>query len=102
VIDAEGNNPFVFTGSANFSGNSLNKNDENLLEITACPRLAGMYFAEFLRLYEHYRARAAFEKRQSGNQTVFALASNSDWAKKYFEEGTPDYRARIAMANARD
>jgi phosphatidylserine/phosphatidylglycerophosphate/cardiolipin synthase-like enzyme len=100
VIDAEGNNPVVFTGSANFSGNSLNKNDENLLEISACPRLARIYFAEFLRLYEHYRARAAFDKRQSGDQTVFILAPNSDWGKKYFQEGTPEFRARVAMANA--
>jgi phosphatidylserine/phosphatidylglycerophosphate/cardiolipin synthase-like enzyme len=34
VIDAEGESPVVFTGSANFSGNSLRSNDENLLEIT--------------------------------------------------------------------
>ena len=47
VVDGEGDNPTVFTGSANFSAN-----DENLLEITDCPRLAKIYFAEFLRLYE--------------------------------------------------
>jgi phosphatidylserine/phosphatidylglycerophosphate/cardiolipin synthase-like enzyme len=100
VIDAEGTNPVVFTGSANYSGNSLNKNDENLLEITSCPRLARMYFAEFLRLYEHYRARAAFDKRQTGAPSVFTLTSDSAWAQKYFKKGTPDYKARIAMANA--
>ena len=45
VIDAESDHPVVFTGSANFSGNSLHHNDENLLEITDCPRLAGRYMA---------------------------------------------------------
>jgi phosphatidylserine/phosphatidylglycerophosphate/cardiolipin synthase-like enzyme len=100
VIDAEGKNPMVFTGSANYSGNSLNKNDENLLEITECPRLARIYFAEFLRLYEHYRARAAFDRRQEGDPSIFKLTPDSTWAQKYFTKGTPDFNARVAMAGA--
>jgi phosphatidylserine/phosphatidylglycerophosphate/cardiolipin synthase-like enzyme len=98
VIDGEGDNPVVFTGSANFSGNSLHKNDENLLEITECPRLAGIYFAEFLRLFEHYRARASFLKRQQGNQNTFKLTADNGWSKKYFLSGSPAEKARIAMA----
>jgi phosphatidylserine/phosphatidylglycerophosphate/cardiolipin synthase-like enzyme len=98
VIDAEGERPVIFTGSANFSGNSLHKNDENLLEITECPRLAGMYLAEFLRLYEHYRARFQFERRQAGNENVFTLTPDNTWSKKYFTGGTPECKARIAMA----
>jgi phosphatidylserine/phosphatidylglycerophosphate/cardiolipin synthase-like enzyme len=97
VIDAEGENPIVYTGSANFSGNSLHNNDENLLEITQCPRLAAIYFAEFLRLYEHYRARVAFHRRRNG-EDVFKLAPDSGWAKKYFVDGSPEAKARIAMA----
>src|SRR5262249_32617938 len=100
VIDAEGKNPVVFTGSANYSGNSLNKNDENLLEITECPRLARIYFAEFLRLYEHYRARAAFDRRQEGGPSIFKLTPDSTWAHKYITQGPPDYNARVAMAGA--
>ena len=56
VLDAETDNPIVYSGSANMSNNSSHKNDENLLEITGSPRLARIYLAEFLRLYEHYRA----------------------------------------------
>ena len=97
VIDAEGDNPIVFTGSANFSGNSLHSNDENLLKITACPRLAGTYMAEFLRLYEHYRARFHFERRQAGEDT-FKLTPDNSWSKKYFTPGNPEMKARIAMA----
>jgi len=99
VIDAEGDNPVVFTGSANFSGNSLHKNDENLLEITNCPRLAGIYLAEFLRLYEHYRARAAFAKRAAGDAKAFVLTPNNAWTHKYFAN-TAESRARVAMAGA--
>jgi phosphatidylserine/phosphatidylglycerophosphate/cardiolipin synthase-like enzyme len=98
VIDGEGDNPIVFTGSANFSGNSLHKNDENLLEITECPRLAQIYFAEFLRLYEHYRARASFEKREKGNPDTFRLTKDNSWSKKYFEPGSAEAKARATMA----
>ena len=98
VIDAEGDNPIVFTGSANFSGNSLHKNDENQLKITNCPRIAGMYMAEFLRLYEHYRARMQFERRKAGNTEVFRLTKDNSWNKKYFKAGSPEMKARTAMA----
>jgi phosphatidylserine/phosphatidylglycerophosphate/cardiolipin synthase-like enzyme len=97
VIDAEGDNPVVFTGSANFSGNSLHKNDENLLEITNSPRLAGIYLAEFMRLFEHYRARASFAKRAAGDSKAFVLTKDNSWAKKYFGD-TSESRARVAMA----
>jgi phosphatidylserine/phosphatidylglycerophosphate/cardiolipin synthase-like enzyme len=93
VIDAEGDNPVVFTGSANFSGNSLHHNDENLLEITQCPRIAGMYMAEFLRLFEHYRARV-----KSEDPRTFKLAPDNGWSKKYFTAGSPEAKARAAMA----
>jgi len=99
VIDAEGDNPIVFTGSANFSGNSLHKNDENLLKITGSSRIAGIYFAEFLRLYEHYRARAAFARRQGGEDT-FKLTADNSWSKKYFVSGSPEAKARLAMAES--
>jgi phosphatidylserine/phosphatidylglycerophosphate/cardiolipin synthase-like enzyme len=97
VIDAESDHPVVFTGSANFSGNSLYKNDENLLKITDCPRLARIYMAEFMRLYEHYRARVQFARRQAGEDT-FKLAADNSWAKKYFTPGSPETKARTAMA----
>jgi len=97
VIDGEGEKPIVYTGSANFSGNSLHKNDENLLEITESPRLAGIYFSEFLRLYEHYRSRAQFKRRQAGEDT-FRLTPDSSWSKKYFATGSPAAKARVVMA----
>ena len=93
VIDAEGQKPVVYTGSANFSGNSLHSNDENLLEITECPRIAGMYMAEFLRLYEHYRARV-----KSEDPKTFKLTPDYAWSRKYFKPGAPETTARQAMA----
>ncbi len=101
VIDAETDSPVIYTGSANMSGNSVFKNDENLLEITGSPRLAQIYLSEFLRLYEHYRARAryiAFKRSaQPAANTGFALSKDAGWAGKHYTPGTPEYKARLRM-----
>ncbi|WP_175943820.1 phospholipase D-like domain-containing protein [Burkholderia pyrrocinia] len=103
VIDAEGANPVVYTGSANMSRNSEQYNDENLLEIRD-KRIAAIYLAEFLRLYEHYRARAlAIGAKQhgagAGAHARLALAPDSSWAKKYYVAGSPEEKARLALAS---
>ncbi|MDF3086594.1 phospholipase D-like domain-containing protein [Burkholderia sola] len=102
VIDAEGANPVVYTGSANMSRNSEQYNDENLLEIRD-KRIAAIYLAEFLRLYEHYRARAlaihAKQQHGAGTHARLALAPDSSWAKKYYVAGSPEEKARIALAS---
>ncbi len=104
VIDAETESPIIYTGSANMSGNSVFNNDENLLEIKGSPRLARIYLAEFLRLYEHYRARAHYiEFRQSEGSTRapsefgLALVKDRSWADKHYTAGTPEYKARLRM-----
>jgi hypothetical protein len=83
------------------SGNSVFGNDENLLEIKGSPRLARIYLAEFLRLYEHYRARAriiAF-RRQGRTPSEFGLALQKDrsWADKHYTQDTPEFKARLRM-----
>jgi phosphatidylserine/phosphatidylglycerophosphate/cardiolipin synthase-like enzyme len=101
VIDAETESPTIYTGSANMSGNSVFKNDENLLEIKGSPRLARIYLSEFLRLYEHYRARArfiAFKKSGAAPANAgFALAKDRSWADEHYKSGTPEYKARVKM-----
>jgi phosphatidylserine/phosphatidylglycerophosphate/cardiolipin synthase-like enzyme len=98
VIDGEGDDPVVYTGSANFSGNALHKNDENLLEITKCPRLGKMYFAEFMRLFEHYRARFSYERRKEGEEGTFKLTQDNGWSLKYFKADSPEAKSRMVMA----
>lgn len=101
VIDAETDSPIIYTGSANMSGNSVFNNDENLLEITGSPRLAQIYLSEFLRLYEHYRARAHYIAwKQSGQPAAtlgFALTTDRSWAAKHYKPGTPEFKARLRM-----
>lgn len=99
VIDAEGTNPVVYTGSANMSNNSEHNNDENLLEIRDT-RVASIYLAEFLRLYEHYRARALAIEAAVGKKKKPQLKLQPDrhWADKYYVDGSPEAKARLALA----
>ncbi|HZD02601.1 MAG TPA: phospholipase D-like domain-containing protein [Actinomycetes bacterium] len=99
VIDAETANPVIYTGSANMSNNAVHRNDENLLEISGSQRLAAVYFAEFLRLYEHYRARRQTDRRGRPRPT-FSLAKDAGWAAKAFQPGTSQFLSRVRLAAA--
>ncbi len=95
VIDGETDAPVIYSGSANMSGNSQYGNDENLLEIRGSGRMGRIYLAEFMRLYEHYRARALFIRyKQEGKLTTFKLDSDSGWKRKYYAPGTPEEKAK--------
>jgi phosphatidylserine/phosphatidylglycerophosphate/cardiolipin synthase-like enzyme len=117
VIDANTDNPTIYTGSANFSENSTHKNDENLLEITGSPELARTYLAEFMRIYEHYRARALWNiahpaatkatwksktpstaTKKKIEQTFTLKKMRDEWVRGAYKRGTPEYLARTALA----
>jgi phosphatidylserine/phosphatidylglycerophosphate/cardiolipin synthase-like enzyme len=57
LVDPLGKDPIVVTGSANFSDNSCNVNDENMLVIRGDTRVADIYVGEFMRLYKHFAFR---------------------------------------------
>ena len=101
VIDGETDHPTIYTGSANMSGASTWNNDENLIEIKECPRIAQIYVAEFLRLYDHYRARIAWGRSEGSGRKptdTFQLAPNSSWSAKYYKAGAPEEKSRINMS----
>jgi len=106
VLDAETAHPVIYTGSANFSKNSTNRNDENLLEIKGNPALAQTYLAEFMRLYEHYRARALYNlahpkgKPAPGKKgQAFILKRTRDqWVKGAYKPGTKEHLARVNLS----
>jgi len=111
VIDADTDSPTIYTGSANLSKNSTNRNDENLLEIKGSAELAQTYFAEFVRLYEHYRARALWNlahpksgKGQSASgKSAAALVlkkTRDEWVKGAYRKGTAEYLARTNLVNS--
>ncbi|HJY64738.1 MAG TPA: phospholipase, partial [Ignavibacteria bacterium] len=71
----------------------------NLLEIKGNTHLAQIYLCEFMRLYEHYKARASYKKWEKNEKTTYKLTSNSSWSKKYYKKGTPEFKSRVNMAN---
>jgi phosphatidylserine/phosphatidylglycerophosphate/cardiolipin synthase-like enzyme len=109
VIDGETESPIIFSGSANMSNNSVFNNDENLLEITGSPRLAQIYIAEFMRLYEHYRARALWDQTHGGRKSPKAKKTSTDdtfilktkmqeWVKDAYVPSSPSYIMRVNLA----
>jgi phosphatidylserine/phosphatidylglycerophosphate/cardiolipin synthase-like enzyme len=103
VIDGDTPHPVIYSGSPNFSKASENSNDENVLEIKGNEALAQVYVAEFLRLYNHYRARAIWAREHSGKAKgrssidgdVLVLKRSRDlWVKGAYKPGTKEYLAR--------
>jgi phosphatidylserine/phosphatidylglycerophosphate/cardiolipin synthase-like enzyme len=108
VIDGDTPQPTIYTGSANFSKNAENNNDENLLEISGNTTLAQVYVAEFVRLYNHYRARALWNrshpqqaatgpsksKNGAGNGPLVLASTRDGWVKGAYKTGTKEYVAR--------
>jgi phosphatidylserine/phosphatidylglycerophosphate/cardiolipin synthase-like enzyme len=111
--DPLGADPIVVTGSANFSDDSTNANDENMLLIRGSERVADIYFTEFNRLYNHYYFRSV-QEALAGNKPPDAnaaadtkaslfLAENADWIDKYKPGLLRRKRVEmfIAIANAK-
>jgi phosphatidylserine/phosphatidylglycerophosphate/cardiolipin synthase-like enzyme len=112
VIDGDTKNPTVYSGSPNFSASSENGNDENVLEIKGNSALAHVYVAEFMRLYNHYRARALWEKNHGGGKKAKSKKSKAasgagsphdalvlkrtrdEWAGDAYKSGTKAFLAR--------
>jgi len=108
VIDGETKNPTIYTGSANMSKNSVENNDENLLELKDNQALAQIYVAEFFRLYEHYRARAWWNRFHPAGKNAKATkktedfrlkTTRDDWAKRSYTKGTLDSISRINLTS---
>lgn len=106
VIDGDTDAPTIYTGSPNFSAAAEHGNDENVLEIKGNARLAQVYVAEFMRLYNHYRARALWDKSRDGQPkqkskiaspsgALVLKTSRDEWAKAAFTPGTKEYLARV-------
>ncbi|HET7640677.1 MAG TPA: hypothetical protein VFK47_18355, partial [Ktedonobacteraceae bacterium] len=73
-------------GSANFSKNSSENNDENQLVIAHQPEVVDVYLTEFMRMYEHYRFRYLLDLT-ANNPVGLTLCTDDSWANKYFTDG---------------
>ena len=86
LVDPLSDDPLVCTGSANFSGNSLTANDENMLLIRGDTRVADIYLTEFDRIFRHFYSRDVINEivRTGGKAVVGILDPTDKWLGGYF------------------
>jgi phosphatidylserine/phosphatidylglycerophosphate/cardiolipin synthase-like enzyme len=89
MIDALTDDPIIFTGSANFSSNSLLSNDENMILIRGDKRVADIYLTEFMRLFRHFYFRDFMRRMIDENIPVsdkpgFLEEDPKKWQEKHF------------------
>lgn len=98
MLDVLTDDPKIFTGSANFSYNSLLNNDENMLLIRGNTRVADIYLGEFMRLFNHFYFRSIVNKLASNgklnNEESVFLSNNDNWTNKHFNPETYSYLRR--------
>jgi phosphatidylserine/phosphatidylglycerophosphate/cardiolipin synthase-like enzyme len=99
LVDPLGKHPVVATGSANFSGPSQYKNDENMLVISGDTRVADIYFGEFMRIFDHLYSRYIVgimkKKGTSDPKAGFLKEKTEEWLPAHFTpDGRKDLRRR--------
>jgi phosphatidylserine/phosphatidylglycerophosphate/cardiolipin synthase-like enzyme len=88
VIDADGPDPYVVTGSHNFSSTASKSNDENFVVIRGNHALAQAYAVSCLSLYDHYRWRETVKRSLEAGRKPWTYAdgtSDPDWLEGYMK-----------------
>jgi phosphatidylserine/phosphatidylglycerophosphate/cardiolipin synthase-like enzyme len=87
LVDPLSDDPWVVTGSANFSDDSTFDNDENMLVIRGDTRVADIYLTEFMRMYRHYVFREWAATNSADATDVPYLDTTDTWWSSYFQSG---------------
>lgn len=105
LLDALGDNPLIFSGSANFSYSSVKSNDENMLLLAgdAAREVSEIYVSEFDRLFRHLYFRTvalniARRRRRggAGERSIAYLDPTDAWVASHFAAGSyRDKRRRL-------
>jgi hypothetical protein len=82
VVDFNGDNPVVFTGSSNLAAGGEQQNGDNLLAIYD-PAVATAYAVEAIRLVDHYHFRAMMKKAAAS--TPLSLQGPDDKGPKWWQ-----------------
>jgi phosphatidylserine/phosphatidylglycerophosphate/cardiolipin synthase-like enzyme len=108
VIDPLSDDPIVITGSANWSDESVKRNDEDMVVIRGDTRVADIYLTEFMRLFNHYRlrgkARSGPTEQEPGpgvqpaERGKLHLIEGDGWARGFFVSGSPREQERLLFA----
>jgi phosphatidylserine/phosphatidylglycerophosphate/cardiolipin synthase-like enzyme len=85
VIDPNGDNPIVITGSHNFSASASSKNDENMVIIRGDKALAKAYAVNVQAVYDHYNFRAVAKAMQEeGKDVIDVMKDPKSWQQAWF------------------
>jgi hypothetical protein len=97
LVDALSTDPLVCTGSANFSGESLKSNDENMLLIRGNTRVADIYLTEFDRIFRHFYSRDIINQIAKSGHTpqVGLLDTTGNWSNDYFTPANAKCHRRL-------
>lgn len=95
LVDALSDDPLVITGSANFSKNSTELNDENMLIIRGDTRVADIYLGEFMRLFNHFRSRNLANQE---SRTGVAPPEHDPWTAPYYDSESQEFQERMLFA----
>jgi phosphatidylserine/phosphatidylglycerophosphate/cardiolipin synthase-like enzyme len=86
VIDPNGDQPVLVTGSHNFSASASAKNDENLIIIENNKELVKAYAANVQGVFDHYRFRAVANMMQrEGKDVVDVMKDPKSWQRNWFQ-----------------
>jgi phosphatidylserine/phosphatidylglycerophosphate/cardiolipin synthase-like enzyme len=111
LVDPLTDDPLVITGSGNWSNESCEENDENMVVIRGDKRVGDIYLTEFMRLFNHYRLRGTTKTPKtklapgpgdpsSTHRPRKHLASDSSWAEPFYAPGSPEEKERRMFAGS--
>jgi phosphatidylserine/phosphatidylglycerophosphate/cardiolipin synthase-like enzyme len=91
LVDPLSDSPIVISGSANFSDNSILRNDENTLVVKGDMNLSDLYFTEFCRIFNHYSTRSDIKKltptNAANNVNINHLHTDPEkWVPSFYKE----------------
>jgi phosphatidylserine/phosphatidylglycerophosphate/cardiolipin synthase-like enzyme len=99
VIDFNGENPMVFTGSSNLADGGETQNGDNLLHISD-PAIASVFATEAVRLVDHYYFRAAVKAAANVQPLqLSACGGASKWWQRDYDPSNMRNVQRELLAN---
>ncbi len=99
VVDFNGANPAVFTGSSNLAAGGEESNGDNLLAIYD-PAVAAAYAVEAIRLVDHYHFRAQMKTADASNPLCLQGPDAKDkWWQPYYDPKSIFYHERTLFSS---
>ena len=99
LVDPLSDHPLVISGSANFSDNSILRNDENTLVIKGNTNVADLYFTEFARVFNHYSSRSDIKKLSEHNVNIghnpnHLWTKSEQWVRSFYNPRALKYKRK--------